>query len=58
MNGGWQLYLEVINAMNRRNVGRLEPRLEFDPDSDRPRLEYSKEAGVPLLPTFGIRYAF
>jgi hypothetical protein len=58
MGGGWQLYLEAINVMNRRNVGRLEPRLEFDPSSDRPRLEYSREAGVPLLPTFGVRYAF
>lgn len=44
--------------MNRRNVGRLEPRLEYDPESDRPRLTYSREAGVPLLPTFGIRFQF
>jgi len=60
---GWmerrlQIYLEVINVTNRRNAGTLDPQLEYDPASDRPRLTVTREAGIPLLPTFGIRFRF
>jgi hypothetical protein len=58
MNRGWQLYWEIINVANRRNAGLLEPNLAYDPTSDRPRVTYSRDAGVPLLPTFGVRYRF
>jgi hypothetical protein len=60
---GWagrrlQFYLEVLNALNRDNAGRLSPRLEYDPGSDRPRLTYERQGGVPLLPSLGIRFRF
>ena len=58
MNRRWQLYVEIINALNRQNAGALQPNLEYDPASDRPRVTYSRDAGVPLLPTFGIRLRF
>ena len=58
MERRWQLYLEAINVTNRRNAGTLEPRLEYDPSSDRPKLTYRREAGIPLLPSFGLRFRF
>ena len=58
MGGRWQLYLEVINVTNRRNAGALAPKLEYDPASDRPKLTYSREEGIPLLPSFGLRFRF
>jgi hypothetical protein len=44
--------------MNRANAGSIEPVLEFDPQSDRPRVSSSGENGLPLLPSLGIRYRF
>jgi hypothetical protein len=58
MAGRWQIYLEVINVTNRRNAGALAPKLEYDPTSDRPMLTYSREEGIPLLPSFGLRFRF
>jgi hypothetical protein len=57
-DGGWQLYLEVLNALNRKNVSSLQPELEVDPGSDRPRITYGTDSGLPLLPSFGFRYRF
>ena len=57
-SGRWQLYLEVLNATNRANVSRLDPELQYDPASDRPRIAYSTDSGLPLLPSFGFRYRF
>ena len=56
--GNFQLYFEVINALNRDNAIRLEPRLEHDPTSDVPRIVETPTEGFPLLPTFGIRWRF
>ena len=56
--GRWQLYIEVINATNRQNAGSLEPALEYNPDGDTPRLTYTRDQGLPLLPTFGMRFRF
>ncbi|MDA1183489.1 MAG: TonB-dependent receptor [Acidobacteria bacterium] len=56
--GRWELYAEVINALNRKNAGAYEPRLEFDPDSDRPRLVEARDQSIPRLPTVGIRFRF
>ena len=58
MNRRWQLYVEIINALNRKNAGTLQPNLEYDPASDRPRVTYARGAGVPLVPNFGIKYRF
>lgn len=57
-DGRWQFYVDVINVLNRANAGSLEPVLEFDPQSDRPRVSSSGENGLPLLPSLGIRYRF
>lgn len=56
--GRWQIYLDVLNALNRKNVSNLQPQLEYDPSSDRPRVTYGTDSGLPLLPSFGIRYRF
>ena len=56
--GRWQLYIEIINATNRQNAGSLDPALEFNPDGDTPRLTYTRDQGLPLLPTFGMRFRF
>lgn len=54
----WQVYLDVINVLNRQNAGSMEPVLNYDPASDRPRLAAVRQRGVPLLPSVGIRYRF
>jgi hypothetical protein len=56
--GRWLLYLDVINATNRRNAGQIDARLEYDPASDRPRLIEERAAAIPLLPSFGVRFRF
>ena len=56
--GRWQVYLELLNALNRKNVSTLEPALQYDPSSDRPRIDYASDSGLPLLPSFGFRYRF
>ena len=58
--GRWQLYLDVINATNRDNVGQLDPRLAYDPASalDQPRLYLAPTAAIPLLPSLGVRFRF
>jgi Carboxypeptidase regulatory-like domain/TonB dependent receptor-like, beta-barrel/TonB-dependent Receptor Plug Domain len=58
MHNRWQIYVEVLNVLNRDNAGSLEPHLAYDPSSDRPRLEVSREERLPLLPSFGVRYRF
>jgi hypothetical protein len=56
--GRWELYAEVINLLNRDNAGALEPELEFDPTSDRPRIVEQRDQGIPRLPTVGLRFRF
>lgn len=57
-NHRWQFYLDVINLLNRRNAGSLEPVLQYDADADKPRVTTRSEGGVPRLPSLGIRYRF
>ena len=57
-SGRWELYLEAINALNRRNAGAIEPRFEYDPTSSRPRIVEKRSESVPLLPTVGLRFRF
>jgi hypothetical protein len=54
----WQLYVEIINALNRKNAGTLDSRLEYDPTSDRPRLVQKPVAALPFLPSLGLRVSF
>ncbi len=56
--GNFELYFEVINALNRDNAVQLEPRLEYDPTSEVPSINETPSEGFPLLPTFGIRWRF
>jgi hypothetical protein len=58
MRNRWQFYLEVINALNRSNVGGFDTELQYNPDSDRPRLTYTASGALPLLPSVGVRYRF
>lgn len=52
----WQFYVEVINALKRKNVGAYETELVYDPSSDRPRITTKPTASLPLIPSFGVRF--
>lgn len=54
----WQFYVELINALNRRNASTESPELKYDPSSDRPMLTFSRDGSFPLLPSFGLRTQF
>jgi hypothetical protein len=56
--GRWQIYLDVINVLDRENAGILDPRLEHDPDSPRPRIREERVASIPFLPSVGVRFSF
>ena len=56
--GRWELYAEVINLLNRQNAGAIEPELEYDPTSDRPRVVEQRDQSIPRLPTIGLRFSF
>lgn len=56
--GRWEMYLEALNVLNRENASALDPRLEHDPTSDRPRVVETPIGSIPLLPTFGVRFRF
>ena len=57
-SGRWELYVDVINVLNRKNAGAIRAQLEYDPTSDRPRLVETRGAAIPLLPSFGMRVRF
>jgi hypothetical protein len=52
------VYAEALNVLNRRNASALDPRLEHDPTSDRPRVVETPIGSIPLLPTVGVRFRF
>lgn len=56
--GRWELYAEVINLLDRQNAGAYDPRLEYDPTSDRPLIVEERDRAIPRLPTIGIRFRF
>lgn len=58
MNSRWQLYVEVVNLLNRYNAGGVESVLEYDPASDRPRVKTVGQNSLPFLPSFGMRVRF
>jgi hypothetical protein len=57
-NDRWQIYVEVINLLNRDNASDISTELVYDPDSDRPKLTEVRSGRLPLLPSFGLRYRF
>src|SRR6185436_18483401 len=54
----WEVYIEVINALNRKNASTLTPKLVYDPASDKPKIVEVRDQGIPLLPVFGVRVRF
>ena len=56
--GRWELYAEVINVLSRKNAGALDPQLQYDPASDRPRIVEKRDQAIPRLPTIGVRVRF
>ena len=56
--GRWELYAEALNLLNRQNASALDPRLEYDPTADRPRVVEKPIGSIPLLPTIGARFRF
>ena len=59
-DGRWLFYLDVINVLDRENVGAYIESLEHDPTpgADRPRLVIEPAPGVPFLPSVGVRFRF
>jgi hypothetical protein len=58
VQGGWELFGEIINLLNRQNAGALEAELEYDPASDRPRIVELRDQSIPRIPTIGFRFRF
>ena len=56
--GRWELYAEIINLLDRENAGAFDPRLEYDPTSDQPRIVEVRDQSIPRLPTLGVRFRF
>ena len=57
-DGGWSLYVEVINLLGRDNAITLEPRLRHNPGAELPLLSEVPSQGFPRVPTFGLRFRF
>jgi hypothetical protein len=58
-SGRWQIYVDILNVLNRTNTSAIDPYLEFNPAGDRPLVGYGNDGdGLPLLPSFGFRYRF
>jgi outer membrane receptor for ferrienterochelin and colicin len=52
--GRWEIYLEILNALNRRNAILVDANI-VDGGT---RLEEKPIGGFPALPTFGVRFRF
>ena len=56
--GRWLFYVEVINVLDRQNAASLDYDIRFDAEGDPFIASTRREGGVPLLPTFGLRFRF
>jgi hypothetical protein len=54
----WQLYIDVINVLNRSNAASVDTELAYDPTADRPRITTAPAGSFPVLPSFGVRVRF
>ena len=54
----WQLYVDVINVLNRKNATWYNTQLEYHPGADRPEVVRKPTAGMPFLPSLGCRFYF
>jgi hypothetical protein len=57
-SGRWLFYLDVINALNRKNASAIDTTLAYDPTSEHPKLVDQPSGSIPRLPSFGIRFRF
>jgi outer membrane receptor for ferrienterochelin and colicin len=57
-SGRWVFYVDVINVLNHRNSLSVVSQALFDPHGDRPRVDNAYGGGLPILPTFGIKWRF
>ena len=48
-DGGWSLYIEVINLLGRDNAVVLEPRLHHEPGAELPGLSEAPSQGFPAF---------
>jgi hypothetical protein len=56
--GRWQVYADVINVLDRANAEFIQPRLEHDPDGERPLLVQKPAGSIGILPSVGVRFRF
>ncbi len=56
--GRWQLYLDLINVLGRKNAGRINSVVVSGPDPDRPTVEQEPVFAIPFLPSLGVRFRF
>lgn len=55
----WAFYADVINVLNAKNAAQIDSALVFNPASDRPGIiETAADRGIPLFPSFGLRFWF
>jgi hypothetical protein len=57
-SGRWHFYADLINVLGRKNAGMLESKLHYDPSSELPRLEETREGSLPFLPSVGVHVRF
>jgi hypothetical protein len=56
--GRWLFYIDAINVLDRENVGAYEVTLAHNPGGREPLVVQEPSAGIPLLPSFGVRFRF
>ena len=56
--GRWELYIEVINLLNRKNAGALTANLAYNPAGNTPTIVEKADQSLPRLPTVGLRFRF
>lgn len=56
--GRWVFYVDVINILNHKNRLSVVSLPAFDPHGDRPRVDNAYGGGLPILPTFGVKWRF
>jgi hypothetical protein len=57
MTGRWQIYLEILNVLNRRNAWFMDANIVAG-EAGGLRLQEEPVGGLPRIPTFGVRFRF
>lgn len=57
-SGRWLIYLDVINALNRRNTVLVVPEIVYNRAGDRPSVRNADGVSFPFLPSLGVRFRF